>query len=260
MLRSLDDLDHLEKLALFDMSYSRMNTYLECEARYFYSYITKDKRVFGAPAALGNVVHEVLEHADLNEMDLDAMLGEAWEEARAIHDPEGKIDEQLLEVGKEILTDFVDRHTGEAFHDVGRELSFEVVIGSGLFRGFIDRVDHLPDGSVAICDYKTGKYPPPQKWAHRNLQLGLYALVSQYLWPDKWPIKGYLYFLRTGKLIHHTYTQEDLDWVEQEIIRVTQEIIEKNNFGYTKNTRQCFYCDHSQNGACPRGKTVTGRW
>lgn len=256
MLRFLDELTEFEKLALVDSSYSRLNTYNTCPAQYFYTYVTKERRIFGAPATLGNIVHAVLEHTDLNDMNFDAMIEDfekEWEE----RDPTKAIPEDLLETGRQLIAEFVDRHEGEMFYDIGHELNFEVVIGGGLYRGYIDRVDHPPDNSIYLCDYKTGKHQVAQKWAHKDLQLGLYALVAHRLWPERWPIRGELYYMRTAKMIGHTYTQDDLDWVENEITRLTKEIIETNNFSYTSNSFTCQrLCDFGKSGVCKRGWAV----
>jgi RecB family exonuclease len=43
------------------------------------------------------------------------------------------------------------------------------------FKGIIDRLDYLADGSLVINDYKTGKRLPPAKDTHYKEQLSLYA-------------------------------------------------------------------------------------
>jgi RecB family exonuclease len=255
MLRFKEELSPLERLALIDMSYSRLDTLQMCEAKYYFTYVLKGERVFGPAAALGNIVHGVLEKADLNDLDLDE-LTDLFDLERPEYDPNEEIDDGLISVGQTILEEFVDRHSGDEFDILGRELEFEFVIGSALFRGFIDRVDKTPEGGVHVIDYKTGKHQVAQKWAHQNLQLGLYALVCHKLYPDLWPIRGDLYYLRTGKMIGHTYTKEDLEWVEAEVLKTVQYIINNNNFDYTKNTRICSFCDFATNGMCKRGVKV----
>jgi DNA helicase-2/ATP-dependent DNA helicase PcrA len=58
---------------------------------------------------------------------------------------------------------------------------FEVKIGEVTVVGRIDRVDRLPDGSVAIIDYKTGK-PQSQDDADESVQLSIYALAAREKW------------------------------------------------------------------------------
>ncbi|WP_172297810.1 double-strand break repair protein AddB [Pseudoruegeria sp. HB172150] len=46
-------------------------------------------------------------------------------------------------------------------------------------RGKIDRIDRLPDGRVAIYDYKTGNPPSKDQQEHFDKQLGLAALMAE---------------------------------------------------------------------------------
>ncbi len=71
------------------------------------------------------------------------------------------------------------------------EQSFEIQIGGSKVAGRIDRMDELPDGTVAIIDYKTGK-ARDQEDADESLQLSLYALAAT----EKW---GY----QVGALVFH---------------------------------------------------------
>jgi len=51
-IKKYEDLDELQKLAIVDFSYSRIDTYKQCPSRYFYSYIKKEPRFFSEPAVL----------------------------------------------------------------------------------------------------------------------------------------------------------------------------------------------------------------
>lgn len=51
-IKKYEDLDELQKLAVVDFSYSRLDTYKQCPSRYFYSYIKKEPRFFSEPAVL----------------------------------------------------------------------------------------------------------------------------------------------------------------------------------------------------------------
>jgi len=52
IVKRTDQLSDLEKMSLIDLSYSRMDSYLSCAAKYFFSYIKKEPRMFGQAAAL----------------------------------------------------------------------------------------------------------------------------------------------------------------------------------------------------------------
>ena len=60
------------------------------------------------------------------------------------------------------------------------EIDGETPLGGILVQGRVDRIDRLPDGGLAIIDYKTGQ-PPSQKSVSEgfSLQLGLLGLIGR---------------------------------------------------------------------------------
>jgi len=260
LIRSYDDLSTMEKMSLINMSYSRIDTFMSCQAKYFYNYITKEPTTFGPAAAMGTVVHSVMEETNLNDLDLDCIIAEL-ETQFAAQDPDNQIDEGLRSAAEKCVTDFVDTHSGDTFHVYEREMEFDVVIGNGLFKGFIDLVEMDEDGNILIRDWKTGKFEVSKPKAAENLQLGLYAVVSRYLFPEAKSIRAELYYMRSGNRPGHTYTNQDLDRMEIIIRDLTTLISSTTNFSYTKNTFLCTrMCDHGKSGACPRGAAITRKY
>lgn len=263
ILRDYDELTDLEKLTLINMSYSRLDTYQSCAAKYFYSYILKEPRIFGPAAAMGTAVHTVLEETDLNNMELEDMLSRLGGELarEKIKDSNGEDHVVLREAAETCVVDFYDTHDGDEFDTIAKEYSFNVVIGNCNFIGYVDRVDRTPDGGVLITDYKTGKWEVSQKKVPENLQLGLYAVVARKRFPELAPIRGELYYLRSGKRVGHTYTDAELDEMEYKILEVAGEIVSTDNFKYTQNTFTCTkMCDFGKSGVCPRGAAVIRKY
>jgi hypothetical protein len=118
-LRQLHELNELERMTLINMSYSRLDTYDMCPSKYFYTYIQKEDRVFGAAASLGNVIHGVLEDTVGEPLVYDEMLNR-MEHHRKIYDPDLQIGEDLLLAGKEMIGEFVDRHEDDEFDVIGK--------------------------------------------------------------------------------------------------------------------------------------------
>ena len=261
ILRNYEELSEFEKLGLISMSYSRLETFKSCEAKYFYQYIDKQPRSTNGAAAMGTAVHSVLEKSDLNDLDLKDMLYQLELEFEA-EDPDGDmITRELKEAARELLGEFVDRHYGDTFETLGKELNFNVVIGNGYFTGFIDRVDITPSGGILIQDYKAGKWKVAKKDVPTNMQLGLYACAIRKFYPEYWPITAELYYLREGKMFGQTYTHEELDNMEFQIRDKCAEIAKTNFFHYTGQNWTCkSMCDFGKSGVCPRGKTVLGTW
>lgn len=250
LTRKLEELTDFEKLALINISYSRLENYIGCPARYFYTYIDKQDRLFGPAAALGNILHGVLEKVD-EELDLTDMM-QLMEEQKKVYDPEQQISQALLTQGWQMLVEYVDRHAGERPHVLGREAEFTVVIGTALINGFIDRVERDRDGLVRVTDYKSGK------WEYRgrprdNLQLGMYALAVSEMY-DVDTVYAELYYLRSGKKIGYLFTQEDIYEVEDKVLALVGEILADRIFHPTQDEGTCRrLCDFGKQGVCSEG-------
>lgn len=250
MIRALEDLSSLEKLSLVDMSYSRINTYSMCPAKYFYSYVVKEPQSFSAPAALGNIVHDVLEDHVGDDLSYKEMAL-TFERYRAVYDPQGQIGPDLIDVAYSMLSEYVDRHDGDDVEVLAKEKEFSIVIGPAFVRGFIDRIDKLDESSLHILDYKTGKFEETK--VKDNLQLGIYVLACSFLYPEISTFRADLYYLRSGKRKGHLFTREDLPDLERRVIESIYQIINDTQFRTTNNVRICSFCEHASSGVCRFG-------
>lgn len=198
-IRNLEDVSDFERLSLTDFSYSRIDTYKMCPSKYFYTYIQKEPRLFGEAAVLGNIVHTVLEDnvSSTETLDYDK-LQKAYSEQRVSYDPDNKIKDELIEAGNEIINEFYDQYAGTKFDVLHKEYGFKLVLGSYLISGYIDRIDSFGADAVKIIDYKTGKWEISPKDIPSNLQLGIYAVAVNEIYPDK-DIHAELYYLRSRK-------------------------------------------------------------
>jgi len=251
-IKSYDTLTDLEKLSLVDLSYSRMDTYTQCPAKYFYSYIQKEPRQFAPAATLGNIVHAVLENCLSNdsELSLDHMRDE-YDKNISIYDPDSLIPKELINAGVQIIDEFYDENSDKTFNIYDKEMPFTLIIGSYKVIGFIDRVD-VKDDMVHIVDYKTGKWEVSAKEVPNNLQLGIYALAVSQMFPEK-QVYAELHYLRSGRKKGHLFTHEDIDGVKSKIIDIAYKMISDINYSPTSNIRLCTYCDHAKSGACGTG-------
>lgn len=131
----------------------------------------------------GTAVHEVLEAWFKEDGCNPAKLGAR---ARAMIADEA-IHPMLRALWSPRLMEAVDWIAAESIKDresdrspvVAEEFGEAEVAGVTLF-GKVDRIDRLPDGKLAIVDYKTGQAPRPKAVSEGfALQLGLLSLIAR---------------------------------------------------------------------------------
>lgn len=139
----------------------------------------------------------------------------------------------------------------------------------------IQPVDSVPtqcvsvdsEDSLYLCGprmtvtHNTGKFQVSQKDAPTNKQMGLYAAAIRKLYPWAKNIRTELYYLRVGKKVGHTYTDEELDAMEQSILEASKKVRDRSNFTPNAEAWVCrVMCSYGNSGHCARGKTVLGKW
>ncbi|MGE5279598.1 MAG: PD-(D/E)XK nuclease family protein [Deltaproteobacteria bacterium] len=222
-----EHLAHLERLAY---SASSLDTYIGCPLRFYYQYVLglreREELLDEAEGAdIGNFVHELLEEA------FRPFLGRAPRPDAAFRSGFFEKFDALFErklarrmradafLVKEVLRvrmeEFLNREEGRPVAAVEAvERPFETRLDffgtSFSFKGKIDRIDRLADGSLLVIDYKTGATdvtPRRGAWAARpltragiksgmrSLQVPLYlSLMEQEA--DAGMLDAALYYLR----------------------------------------------------------------
>ena len=78
------------------------------------------------------------------------------------------------------IRDFVDWCTTSPPNIYALELPFDWRIGQHSIKGAIDRIDKMPDGSIVIYDYKTGRPKLEEKLEREDKeQLRMYQLAME---------------------------------------------------------------------------------
>lgn len=119
------------------------------------------------------------------------------------------------------------------------EKRFNFKIAKELIHGAIDRIDLLPDGSLEIIDYKTGKTKESLQFKDKR-QLILYQLFLEEFLSKKVSRLSY-YFLESGKKLSFTATDKEVTKLRLEVISEI-EAIKKRDFK-AKPSMMCSYCD-----------------
>jgi putative RecB family exonuclease len=185
-------------------------------------------------AARGTLVHKVLEDlfslpaAERTPERARAMLAPAWETVLAEEPGLAGLfeaDESGAATGfaewwgsaGEALDRYFELEDPRRLEPAERELYVETVLDSKLLlRGYVDRLDVAPDGSVRVVDYKVAWSPSRDNEARPLFQLKFYALV---IWRNRGVIPKVLQlvYLGNGEILRYEPDEDDLLATERKI-------------------------------------------
>ena len=147
---------------------------------------------------------------------------------------------------------FGSHENEESSDEVSPPLSITCGDKTYQFRGRIDRVDELPDGTLRVIDYKSGKVPERKKTnflcGGRAIQLPVYLLAAQAALGKKVSCAKYWYATSRGHFASIGMTGEDFHERQEDfktIIAIADDCIERGIFIKTPGDEQCRYCDLS---------------
>lgn len=143
-----------------------------------------DADPYSDPAFKGTLAHEVLEHwHKVREADPDADIVPVAEKllaARNLHPMMAGLWKPRLFAALEWVAEQIEAQEAEGRTVIGVERKGSMEYQGVRVHGRADRIDRMPDGSLAIVDYKTGKPPSAaQVEAGFALQLGLLGLIAR---------------------------------------------------------------------------------
>lgn len=239
------------------ISYSALDAFLICPAKYKFAEIDKIKTVKSKSALFGTWVHETLKMlheparlAPPTEEEVLSFFTKIWDKSIFSSQAEEMAN---FSQGIKILKDYYAKNYPLNFQIINLESHFEAPIEDAgethTITGKIDRIDKLPDGTFEIIDYKTSKTLPPQKEVDKNLQLATYHLGVVNRWPslkDR-QVKLSLYFLKHGEKLSTTRSADELAKTKERILEIIDKI-RTSAFAPQPNPL-CDWCDFKK--YCP---------
>lgn len=156
--------------------------------------------------------------------------------------------EKYLKKGREFIKLFYEENKDKPLSTISLEKGFNIKIGKDkeryTIRGFIDRIDLLPDKTVELIDYKTGK-PKEKLTLEEKTQLLLYqhACVSLPEITNNYPVsKLTFYYLDNNSQLSFLGNEKELAKVENEFTNTIEEI-KTSNFEAQPEYHKCSFCD-----------------
>ncbi len=138
---------------------------------------------FSDPALRGTLVHDILDGWHKARKDQPGLalapFAADWFKAERVHPLFRALWQPRLIAALERFEGWIAEQADDGRTVLASEIDGEMVFDGVKVKGRADRIDRLPDGSLAIVDYKTGA-PPAKKQvlAGYALQLGLLGLIA----------------------------------------------------------------------------------
>ena len=212
-------------------SYSALDTFQTCERRYRYAFLDKLPRRPSAAIAGGGSLHRAL--AALNVQAGDGELPDP-------SDLPGNVEAALRDQPQQLRAFRESRFNRRAATAV--EQPFTLALETGVIHGTIDRADRLPDGSIEIVDFKSGKQRPDAA-LRDDLQLPIYALAAAELYDAPADtVRASFFFLDVP-------VEWSLPWgaeraaVTRDQLNALLQRLQAGAFPKTDERRHCRHCD-----------------
>lgn len=238
------------------LSYSQIETFRLCPLHYKLKYLLHIPNEQSASLSFGISIHNAMRdfyqlHANGNKVTkkmLLNLLATHWVHAGYENK---KYEAEMKKRGEKYISDYFTKQFDKKTQIIALEQPFIVPLDTeehGLkIGGKIDRMDVLPDGTVEIIDYKTGRMPSKRE-VDTNLQLSMYALAACEIpgapfgrLPEN--IKLTLYFFDTNERISTYRTKDQLE-AAKEAIRAVARDIETSDFQCSHNIL-CHSCEYT---------------
>jgi putative RecB family exonuclease len=196
---------------------SRLSTYGNCPKAFSFAYIEGLPNPPSLEAVRGTIVHSALQglysdhgqgartrEAAQNELDAAYQTHTLGADYLGLRFPPGD-EEDFYYQCLWLTHNYFEMEDPDEITPVGLELFLSMPYNGTILRGIIDRLDMLPDGSLRIVDYKTGKAPAKKYRADKISQLLIYCLLVEEVIGQR-PRSVRLLYLRDNVTIDHEVT------------------------------------------------------
>lgn len=245
------------------ISPSRAADFMQCPLLYRFRVVDRLTAAPSPAAARGTLVHAVLERLfDLPaaQRSVDAavaLIAPQWQrlveeepELATVLDasasPTGDSDAEgrWLQGAAELVRRWFDLEDPTRLEPAERELYVETDSDGLTLRGYVDRLDEAPDGSLRVVDYKTGRAPSELFEGKALFQMRFYALV---LWRTRGvvPRMLQLVYLGNGEIVRFHPDEADLRATERKVKALWSAIERSAQTGEwrPRRSRLCDWCD-----------------
>lgn len=247
-------------------SHSKIETFEQCKLKFKYRYLDKiiPKIAKSIEAHLGEIVHrtlewlyvQVLENKIPSINEVITFYSEKWEENYSQDMPifnKTLTAKDYFNRGVEFLVNYYMKHHPFQDNTIATEKKIEIdldELGNKKLVGYIDRLAHnLENDEIEIHDYKTSNSLLFKEKAENSRQLSIYSLAIKEMFGKEKKVCMVWHFLAHDMKVCLRKTNEELQELKKEIIRIISEIENTIDFPPTKS-QLCYWCEY-QKEICP---------
>lgn len=240
------------------LSVSKTKTFIDCNKKYYYSYVLKLPKKERDYHIFGKFVHKVLEnfhreYIQASKEPFNDVMSASFDDAIKEFGP--SMTKEAKQEAYEMVDKYLQKITKEkdsikTITDVEKNFDFNIS-KNVILNGMIDRIQIDPDGVVHVCDYKTVKN---KKYIKNDFfQLLTYAYVIHSENPEIKKVRGSYVLLR------HDFEYITKEFSIDEILEIKDKydsyakMIEEEKLWRPTTGPLCRFCDFLD--TCKDGKT-----
>jgi RecB family exonuclease len=234
------------------LSPSRITTYLACPVKYRWTYVDRRGRWYvraKAQYSFGQTLHRVLEHFYAEDRtgvmtmeEVATTYEENWVDAGFSSQDEmmDAYGEGLAILRQHVQTEKVRPRIGRTFL---LEKTLRLDLGDFDLIGRLDRVDEMPDGSLEVIDYKSGRETVSEDEVAGHLPMAIYQLLLRRTYPERLA-RATIVALKTQARASFCHSDADLAALEADLRVLGAEILRDDYFDLEpRPKRLCHSCD-----------------
>jgi RecB family exonuclease len=197
-------------------------TYLDARGRWY----LRSKSYYSFGTSLHQALerfHDAGDNGVQTTEEAVAALEESWIDAGYRSADEAA---EALGEGREIVTRYVEQQlkTERRAKTLFTEKQMRLEMGDFDLIGRLDRLDERDDGTLEVVDYKSGRADVDPEEVKNDVAMSCYALLVKRKYPDQ-PVVGTIVAVRTGNAGTATWTDDELDTIEQDLQGLGAEIL-----------------------------------
>ncbi len=228
------------------LSHSSISLYQECPQKWKFKYIDKIPEAPKWFFSFGQSVHKALEFfygvRMLPAPTLDELLAHYKRHWKKEGYKDARQEAEYFADGERILRGFYDKHIPTFRPPLFAEYPFKLDVDGVPVAGFIDRIDKLDNGNLAVVDYKTGK-AFDLKRVEKDAQLTMYQMACETLLGLKVESLTFYHLPSLTPLTVAPHDQGLVKELRERIVRVNGDI-QSGKFEPEPEERKCQWCDY----------------